>query len=139
MKEQKEQNQISTAFNVLKVAAAEKTKSFLSKAVKPTLAVLLLFGIGFMIYTQVKLTNDVKRLQAISVPLERPIVDDVQEYDLITNESAVDAYVENDSIPFDVYMNARKLAKIQYYIDITDRRPANKTFFFGWIKRTMAE
>lgn len=44
-----------------------------------------------------------------------------------------------DSVIFDDYMNARKIQKIKYYIDICDKRSANKQFFFGWIKRTMSE
>jgi len=37
----------------------------------------------------------------------------------------------------DEYMNSRRVEKIKYYIRITERRPANKKFFFGWIKRTV--
>ena len=35
------------------------------------------------------------------------------------------------------YMNSRRIEKIRYYVHITERRPANKKFFFGWIKRTL--
>lgn len=44
-----------------------------------------------------------------------------------------------NTIPFDVYMNARKVEKSKYYIQICERNPKNKKFFFGWIRRTMAE
>jgi hypothetical protein len=37
------------------------------------------------------------------------------------------------------YMNARKIEKIKYYINITEKKPTNKKFFYGWIKRTMTE
>ena len=48
-------------------------------------------------------------------------------------------YTLNSTPPVDVYFNARKIEKIKYYISITENRPANKKFFYGWIKRTMAE
>ena len=46
---------------------------------------------------------------------------------------------EINTIPLDVYMNARKVEKSKYYIQICERNPKNKKFFFGWIRRTMAE
>lgn len=45
----------------------------------------------------------------------------------------------NTVIPYNEYMNARKIEKIKYYISITERNPKNKQFFYGWIKRTMSE
>lgn len=42
-------------------------------------------------------------------------------------------------ITYENYMNARKIEKIKYYISITEKRPDNKKFFYGWIKRTVAE
>lgn len=44
-----------------------------------------------------------------------------------------------DSIPYDVYINARRIEKIKYYIRITEKRPSNQKFFYGWIRRTMNE
>ena len=44
-----------------------------------------------------------------------------------------------DSIPYQDYINARRIEKIKYYISICDKKPTNKQFFFGWIKRTMSE
>jgi hypothetical protein len=43
----------------------------------------------------------------------------------------------NSTIKYSDYRNGRIVTKIQYYITITERRPANKTFFFGWVKRAM--
>ena len=43
------------------------------------------------------------------------------------------------TIPFDDYMNARRIEKIKYYISITEKNSNNKQFFYGWIKRTMSE
>lgn len=34
---------------------------------------------------------------------------------------------------------AAAVYQIQYYIDITEKRPANRTFFFGWVKRAIKE
>lgn len=43
------------------------------------------------------------------------------------------------NIPYGVYINARRIEKIKYYISICEKRPSNKKFFYGWIKRTMSE
>lgn len=45
----------------------------------------------------------------------------------------------NTTIPYEDYMNARRIEKIKYYISITERNSNNKQFFYGWIKRTMSE
>lgn len=44
-----------------------------------------------------------------------------------------------DSIPYETYINARRIEKIKYYIAICDKTATNKKYFFGWIKRTMSE
>ena len=44
-----------------------------------------------------------------------------------------------DSTEYENYINARRIEKIKYYINITDKRSTNKKYFFGWIKRTMNE
>ena len=43
------------------------------------------------------------------------------------------------TIPYEDYMNARRMEKIKYYISITEKNSNNKQFFYGWIKRTMSE
>ena len=45
----------------------------------------------------------------------------------------------NRTMPLEMYMDARKVEKIKYYISITERNPNNRKFFYGWIKRTIAE
>lgn len=45
----------------------------------------------------------------------------------------------NASIPYDYYINCRRVEKIRYYISITEKNPNNKKFFFGWVKRTMSD
>lgn len=42
-------------------------------------------------------------------------------------------------ITYENYINARRIEKIKYYINITEKNPKNQKFFFGWIKRTMSE
>ena len=32
-----------------------------------------------------------------------------------------------------------KLERIKFYIDITESNPNNRTFFYGWVKRAVAE
>lgn len=59
------------------------------------------------------------------------------EADVAFWKDSVKLYKE--TIPFDVYMNARKIEKIKYYIQITERNGNNRAFFYGWIKRTMAD
>lgn len=44
-----------------------------------------------------------------------------------------------DSIQFIDFQNARRIEKIKYYINITEKNANNKKFFYGWIKRTMSE
>lgn len=44
-----------------------------------------------------------------------------------------------DSIPYDTYINARRIEKIKYYLSITEKKPSNQKFFYGWIRRTMSE
>lgn len=44
-----------------------------------------------------------------------------------------------DSIPYEDYLNARRIEKIKYYISICEKRSTNKKFFYGWIKRAMSE
>jgi hypothetical protein len=43
------------------------------------------------------------------------------------------------TIPYNDYMNARRMEKIKYYISICEKNSNNKKFFYGWIKRTMSE
>lgn len=45
----------------------------------------------------------------------------------------------NTTIPYETYINARRIEKIKYYIDICEKNPNNKKYFYGWIKRTMSE
>ena len=45
----------------------------------------------------------------------------------------------NTIIPYEDYMNARRMEKVKYYISICEKKPSNKKFFYGWIKRTMSE
>lgn len=44
-----------------------------------------------------------------------------------------------DSIPYQDYINARRIEKIKYYISICEKKSTNKKFFYGWIKRAMTE
>ena len=44
-----------------------------------------------------------------------------------------------DSVPYETYINARRIEKIKYYIRITENKPSNQKFFYGWIRRTMDE
>ena len=43
------------------------------------------------------------------------------------------------TISYEDYMNARRMEKVKYYISICEKKPSNKKFFYGWIKRTISE
>lgn len=43
------------------------------------------------------------------------------------------------TMSYENYINARRIEKIKYYINITEKNSNNKKFFYGWIKRTMTE
>lgn len=60
----------------------------------------------------------------------------VQDSLKITKDSMV---YYRDTIEYQNYINARRIEKIKYYINICDKRSTNKKYFFGWIKRTMSE
>lgn len=76
---------------------------------------------------------------------------EVQKVDTIVDTYAVDS-LENclkqsqdsvkfyrDSISYENYSNARRIAKINYYLDCVRKNSNNKQFFYGWIKRTMSD
>lgn len=44
-----------------------------------------------------------------------------------------------DTILYENYINARRIEKIKYYINICESRSANKKYFFGWVKRAISE
>lgn len=48
-------------------------------------------------------------------------------------------HLYRDSISYEDFLNARRVEKIKYYISICEKKPTNKKFFYGWIKRTMTE
>ena len=72
----------------------------------------------------------------IEVPQDVELINKLKA-DVVVWKDSVD-YL-NSTIPLDVYMNARKIEKIKYYIDITERNSNNKKFFYGWIRRTIAD
>lgn len=43
------------------------------------------------------------------------------------------------TIPYDTWIDGRRIEKIKYYISICEKNPTNKKFFYGWIRRTMSE
>lgn len=70
------------------------------------------------------------------------VFEDTTEISKLTNkirclEDSLKFY--RDSIPYDVYINARRIEKIKYYVRITEKNPNNKKFFYGWIRRAIGE
>lgn len=43
------------------------------------------------------------------------------------------------TIPYDVWIDRRRIEKIKHYISICEKNSKNKKFFYGWIRRTMNE
>ena len=48
-------------------------------------------------------------------------------------------YYRDSSWREEDYLNAKRCAKVNYYISICEKNSSQKKFFYGWIKRTMAE
>lgn len=44
-----------------------------------------------------------------------------------------------DSVEYENYINARRIEKIKYYINICEKKTTNKKYFFGWIRRAVTE
>lgn len=44
-----------------------------------------------------------------------------------------------DSIEYKDYINARRIEKVKYYINICEKNSSQKKYFFGWIKRAVSE
>lgn len=103
--------------------------------------ILLIFAIALFSSCE---RNDVKPFEPIkqdTVVVERLVLNDT-----LINELRSEIVVLRDSIDilnttttYENYINGRRIEKIKYYITITERRPDNKKYFFGWIKRTMSE
>ena len=51
----------------------------------------------------------------------------------------IDDLQQNIGISVREQQAAAAVYQIQYYIDITEKRPSNRTFFFGWVKRAIKE
>lgn len=76
-----------------------------------------------------------------TVYVEVPTLNDERikelEADVVFWKNVADSV--STTIPYEDYMNARRVEKIKYYISITEKNSNNKKFFYGWIKRTMSE
>jgi hypothetical protein len=44
-----------------------------------------------------------------------------------------------ERITLRIFKDRFKLVKIKRYVEITEKRPSNKEFLLGWIKRTLSE
>ena len=54
-------------------------------------------------------------------------------------KAVIDDLQQNIGISVREQQAAAAVYQVQYYIDITEKRPQNKTFFFGWVKRAIKE
>ena len=93
--------------------------------------------------------------KAVEKETERNAVDTVfvtvQQIDTIVDTKTADSLAiqlrvardsmkfYRDSISYENYINARRIAKVNYYLDCVKKNSNNKKFFYGWIKRTMSE
>lgn len=56
---------------------------------------------------------------------------------LVNLEDSLKFY--RDSIEYKDYINARRIEKVKYYINICEKKSSQKKYFFGWIKRAVSE
>lgn len=54
-------------------------------------------------------------------------------------KAVIDDLQQNIGISVREQQAAAAVYQVKYYIDITEKRPANKVFFFGWCKRAIKE
>lgn len=99
---------------------------------------LLILSVIFVSCTAVK-TVEVEKIIHDTLYFETVDHDRVAELEADVCYWRDSVYYLNSTIPIDVYFNARKIEKIKYYISITENRPANRKFFYGWIRRTIQE
>ena len=116
--------------------------------IKLMLGVFVTFILMFSVTTSCKPTKVVStKIPNDTIFIETIRIDTVKvtDYRMIDSLAACLAEARDsirlyrDSIPYQDYINARKIEKIKYYINICEKRSTNKKFFYGWIKRTMTE
>ena len=54
-------------------------------------------------------------------------------------KAVIDDLQQNIGISVREQQAAAAVYQVKYYIDITEKRPANRAFFFGWCKRAINE
>lgn len=89
-----------------------------------------------------EIPNDTIFIETIQVRVDTVKVIDRSRSDSLATclaEARDSIRLYRDSIPYQDYINARRIEKIKYYISICEKRSTNKKFFYGWIKRTMTE
>lgn len=106
-----------------------------------TLFICLLTVLTVSCSTKVQQSAEQLPIQPDTVYVEVPTLNEERikelEADVAYWKNVADSV--GTTIPFDDYMNARRIEKIKYYISITENNSNNKKFFYGWIKRTMSE
>lgn len=106
-----------------------------------TLFICLLTALVVSCSTKVQQPSETHPIQPDTVYVEVPTLNEERikelEADVAYWKNVADSV--STTIPFDDYMNARRIEKIKYYISITEKNSNNKKFFYGWIKRTMSE
>lgn len=108
---------------------------------KRTIFICLLLTLMVSCSTKVQKPTETVPIQPDTVYVEVPTLNEERIKELEADVAYWKEIVEtaDTSIPFDDYMNARRMEKIKYYITITEKNSNNKKFFYGWIKRTMSE
>lgn len=105
------------------------------------LFICLLTALMVSCSTKVQQPTEQLPIQPDTVYVEVPMLNEERikelEADVAYWKNVADSV--STTIPFDDYMNARRIEKIKYYISITEKNSNNKQFFYGWIKRTMSK
>lgn len=106
----------------------------------------VIIGILF-VYTNVrndrKLSANQKSLSAMTA--NDSILSANKLLSAIADSLQNELYLLNEEMARTTKMSVREqqaaaaVYQVQYYIDITEKRPQNKVFFFGWVKRAIKE
>ena len=119
-------------------------KRFIDKAFTPIVLLVLFVILGFILSCKPfqsacsETPNDTIFVETVRVDtitiIDRSMIDRLSIC-LAQARDSIGLY--RDSISYQDYINARRIEKVKYYISICDKKPTNKQFFFGWIKRTI--
>ena len=55
-----------------------------------------------------------------------------------STQKKIDSLIHiTDSLKSEVFLSKYKLKQVQFYIDLCNKKPSQKKFFFGWVTRAV--